>query len=90
MNKQPAQQLDQCIEAAKYAQLASIITSKYDATLIFYQIEPVSIPGKKLEFDGVQKEVARVVVPLAAAEEFRDTFNRLFPVKSATKPKKKK
>jgi len=63
----------------KYAQLVSSIIGPFDATLIFYEVNPirteVSDDGKIENYIPVQREIARVTMPLQILEDFSIIIN---------------
>jgi hypothetical protein len=70
----------------KYAQIVSVFVSKYDATFMFYQVEPKKLGNESSDYMPVQREVARITVPLQSAMELKVVIDQLF---RGTQDKKK-
>jgi len=66
-------------DGGKYAQLVTAVTSQYDATLIFYQVQPkqVGLENGKPQIMTFQKEVSRITIPLKALTELQGTLREL-------------
>ena len=75
----------------KYAQLVSSVVSPYDATLIFYQVQPIqSEPNNIEKFATGSKYEARVVLPLKAAKELSAVMSGQFQGDTLNKGGEKK
>lgn len=78
MDKNPmSPQSNQALET-KYAQIVSVFVSKYDATFMFYQVEPKKLGNESSDYMPVQKEVARITIPLQSALELKAVMDGMF------------